>query len=206
MTVTIYTDMGKASRLRVFNHILSVIVVAFCVYVITIPYLPVITFALHKSSINPDPYGFTKPNRTTSQPLPKDNRIIIPTAYINEPIKNGNSLRTISSGGVWFKNKWTKSPLDKGNTLLLGHRFTYEQPQGAFYRLDDVSVGDKFAVYWEGKEIVYKIVEKKVVSPEQISIEDNTTDRRVTIYTCTPLLSAKQRLVIVGIPEAYYYE
>ncbi len=194
--------------LRRFNHIITALVIGVALYIGSAPLLPWLDYMQKKSRNDPAPYGMlgstlsadTAANKTIAKPLPSDNRIVIPSAFVDEPIKEGSSLATVDRGGVWNKKLWVKSPKEPGNALMLGHRFGYKHPKGAFYSLDKVKVGDKLAIYWQGEELLYQVVDRKEVTPDKVEVENNTTDRQLTLYTCTPLATAKNRLVIVAKP------
>ena len=51
---------------------------------------------------------------------------------------------------------------------------------------------------WEDKEYDYKVTSIREVPPTAIEIEAPTDANIVTLYTCTPLWSAKNRLVVVA--------
>jgi sortase A len=99
--------------------------------------------------------------------------------------------------GIW---RWpTSSTPDKGgNTVLLAHRFSYTGPHGAFYYLDKLKVGDEIGVIWNGKTYTYAVISSKEVPPTDTAIQNNTNDARLTLFTCTPLWSPKNRLVVVA--------
>src|SRR5438094_625300 len=44
----------------------------------------------------------------------------------------------------------------------------------------------------------YEVIEKKIVSPKDVSVLDATPDNRLTLTTCTPKYSAAQRLIVVA--------
>ena len=94
----------------------------------------------------------------------------------------------------------TSTPDKGGNTVLVGHRFTYKNPEGVFYHLDKVQLGDAITLHWQGNAYDYEVAEIKVVPANEISVEDNTAEPQLTIYTCTPLWSVKNRLVIIAKP------
>jgi LPXTG-site transpeptidase (sortase) family protein len=191
------------SPLRSFNNLLTAVVVGFALYIIAAPVWPQIKWVF-KDNTSAAPYSgvlATETPKSDLRPTPKDNRLVIPSALIDQPIYEGADISIIRDGGSWRKNLHVKSPLDPGNTVIVAHRFTYTQPEGGFYHLDKVSVNDKLAIYWQGEELIYKVVEKKIVSPETIEVEDNSVERRLTLYTCTPLVTAENRLVIIALPE-----
>lgn len=129
--------------------------------------------------------------------IPTDSRLVIPKIALDQHIYEGTSPYLVNKG-VWARPN-TSTPPKGSNTVLVGHRFTYDGP-ATFYNLDKVAVGDPIVVYWRGKEYDYKVSETKVVPPTAIDVEAPTKDPQLTIYTCTPLWSAKNRLVVVAKP------
>jgi LPXTG-site transpeptidase (sortase) family protein len=193
------------SKLRVFNDVLTVGVVLCALYLIIIPFVPGLKYRLITSRRPAVVYAgalgeSAGSDRSNPRPIPSDNRIVIPSAYIDQSIVEGSDLGVIEMGGSWRKNFWTASPKDTGNTVIVGHRFTYTQPEGAFYHLDKVRVGDKLAVYWQGEELLYGVTDIREVAPDALYVEQNTPDRTLTLYTCTPLVTAERRLVVVAKP------
>ena len=172
------------------------------------PFWPALMWRLHP--VRPVPYdgklrqivsGDNSVNvPSEAQPLPVGNRIVIPTAGVDIEIKQGNSIDIIGSGGSWYKPLWTKSPLEDGNTVIIAHRFWYGHANSGFYHLDQVKVGDVLAIYWQGQELIYKVSEVKTVEPSDVSVEQNSPDRRLTLYTCTPVITAEHRLVVIAKP------
>ena len=116
---------------------------------------------------------------------------------MEETINEGNSIATLRKG-VW-RLPHTSTPDKGGNTVLVGHRFTYSG-QAVFYHLDKVKQGDRITIVWKGKLYSYEVKTIKVVPPTEVSVEANTKEPMLTIYTCTPLLTAKDRLVIQATP------
>ena len=49
-----------------------------------------------------------------------------------------------------------------------------------------------------GKEYLYKISKIKIVDRTEVSIQNPTTEPILTMYTCHPIYSEKQRLVVIG--------
>jgi LPXTG-site transpeptidase (sortase) family protein len=196
----------KLNKLRLFNDVLTVLVVSICLYVILFPFWPKISLFIKQKTdkTNGIPYsgqlakelGSDVPTNIQTAP-PDENRLVIPKLAINEKIYEGESEFTVNYG-VWRRPKTSKPDLG-GNTVLVGHRFTYKDP-AVFYNLDKVSVGDRFALYWNKKELLYKVVEVKIVPATAIEIEAPSSENKLTIYTCTPIWTAKDRLVVVAVP------
>ena len=85
------------------------------------------------------------------------------------------------------------------NPVIFGHRFKYLPPaSNTFYNLDKLNVGDEFSVFWKLKEYKYKIREIKIIEPTDFSVLAPSQTKQITLVTCAPLFSAKQRLVVIG--------
>ncbi|MDB5186520.1 MAG: putative sortase family protein [Candidatus Saccharibacteria bacterium] len=178
-----------------FNNTLSVIIVMLSVYIFVWPFMPRLTFWWHMYTDKTN--GYTYQNRiestNTTKPIPQDNRLVIPGLHMDEAIHDGPTVATLSQGA--WRRPQTSTPDKGGNTVIAGHRFTYRE-SAVFYNLDKVQKNDPIIVYWEGKEYDYIVDEVAVVRPTAVEIESPTPDSRLTIYTCTPLWTAKDRLVV----------
>lgn len=188
--------------LRRFNNGLSVIVILLGLYITLSPFLPQISYWLKdKSPEASAPYEGALANSVGSNSKterPDDNRIVIPSIQINEPIKEGGGIWVIHDGGTWRRPN-TSTPDQDGNTVIIGHRF-YGNNISTFYHLDKLLVGQKLALYWDGQEYLYEVTETKVVEATAVEIEEPTAEKQLTIYTCTPIWTAKQRLVVIAKP------
>lgn len=90
----------------------------------------------------------------------------------------------------------TAMPGEKGNFSVAGHRsYTYSE---YFNRLDELKEGDEIVVQTKNGEFTYKIYEKKVVEPTEVSVLNSTKDATITLVTCTPIRIATHRLIIKG--------
>jgi sortase A len=189
-------------KLRTFNNILSFLVVSLGLYIALTPLIPTLDYWFRdKSASATAPYSgklAESVGSDSSLPAPRDNRIVIPSISLNEPITESNSIAAINDGGTWRRPN-TATPNDNDNTVIVGHRY-FGRNVSTFYHLDKVEVGQTMAIYWEGEEIIYQVTEKKVVDPSAIEIEAQTGEKQLTLYTCTPVWTAKDRLVIIAKP------
>lgn len=178
-------------------------VVVLGLYLIALPIIPAVQFWWQKSrGFKPAAYTVTALNNQTvpAELIPADNRLVIPAIGLDEAIKEGNSLAAADSG-VW-RLPHSSQPADGSNTVLAGHRFSYSPSVARpFYNLDKVNQGDEIVVFWQKQLYRYRVIQKLVVTPEQTSIEAPTIDNRLTLYTCTPLWTSQNRLVIIAILE-----
>ncbi len=188
--------------LRRFNNVLSLAVIIIGLYIAVTPFIPQVQYWLRDDS--PEavaPYAgelAQSEGSSSSAPIPAENRLVIPSIGINEPILEGSNIWTINEGGTWRRPN-TSNPTEDSNTVIVGHRF-YGSEVSTFYHLDKVEVGQKLALYWDQKEIVYEVTEKKIVDPSQVEIEAPTQEKQLTIYTCEPIWTAVNRLVIIAKP------
>lgn len=137
-------------------------------------------------------------NDAPLQGLPTENTLVIPQIGVDGSVVEGASIDVLKSG-FWHRPN-TSTPEKGGNTVIIGHRFLYKTGPKTFYGLDKLNEGDEFALFWEGKEYIYRVFEKKLIEPTEVSIEANTEEPMLTLYTCTPLWTAKQRLVVRAKP------
>lgn len=182
---------------RRINDFLSLVVAVFAIYILALPLIPYVQLWWDKTTDKTDGYVYTtklvpNPPKET-KPIPKENRLVLPTIQLDEEVHEGAGFWTLNKG-LW-RRPHTSSPDQGGNTVIVGHRFTYDGP-ATFYHLDKIKPGDRFPMYWNGTEYNYEVSAVKVVSPLALEIEKNTAEPMLTIYTCTPLWSAKERLVI----------
>lgn len=175
--------------LRRGNDFLSLIIVVLALYIIVVPFLPSIDWWVRYQA----PVISSAPTVDITGSRPTGNTLVIPALGMSQAIHEGQYASTLSKG-VWHRPA-TSTPDKQSNTVLSGHRFTYSG-KSVFYYLDKIKVGDPVYVYWDGKQYHYEVTQLLEVSPDAGSIEDATNEPRLTIYTCTPLWSAKNRLVI----------
>lgn len=126
------------------------------------------------------------------------NRLIIPKIGVNAPIVESQSEKYGLSKGAW-RIPDSSTPDKGGNTVITGHRFKYLPPHNVtFYLFHKLEKGDLFSITWEEKDYLYKIIETKVVEDTEVSILEPTIEPIVTLFTCHPIYSTDQRLVIIG--------
>lgn len=188
--------------LRRFNNLLSALVIGLGLYIAITPFLPMIGFWLtDKSPESRAPYSGVLAEIEGSDsdaPAPDENRIVIPSIQVDEPILESSNIGIINDGGTWRRPN-TAVPTEVDNTVIVGHRW-FGAEVSTFYHLDKVLPGQKLAIYWEGEEILYEVIDKRIVDASAVEIEKSTSHKTLTIYTCDPIWTAKNRLVITAEP------
>ncbi len=126
------------------------------------------------------------------------NTLIIPKIGVNIPIIESADSKYGLNHGSWRLPR-SSTPEKNGNMILTGHRFKYLPPSNlTFYLLDKLEAGDIISVIWNNKTYYYRVKEKKIVKSDDLSILKQTKKPTLTIYTCDPIYSTKNRLVIVA--------
>ena len=184
---------------RRVNHGLTALVGLLGVYIVLTPFMPTLSYWFTERFPSDPPAYATAPLSTppTAATPPTDNRLIIPSINLDEQIYTETTESTVDKG-VWHRPA-TSTPDTLGNAVFVGHRFTYSsQVKDPFYHLDKVETGDTILVYWQKVPYVYTVNEITVVPPTAIEVESQDKGDRLTLYTCTPLWSSANRLVIVA--------
>ncbi|MEU9888735.1 class E sortase [Sphaerisporangium sp. NPDC051011] len=98
----------------------------------------------------------------------------------------------------------TAPPGEVGNFVLSGHRTTYAAP---FNRIGELRRGDAIIVEAPEARYTYKVSGKQVVDPADVEViapvpghPGRTPSKAViTLTTCHPEYSARQRLIVFGV-------
>jgi sortase A len=95
----------------------------------------------------------------------------------------------------------TVMPGELGTFGISGHRTTYGAP---FYRLNQLAKGDTITVVTRNAIYTYTVTRTAIVKPTDVQVLDNVRGpdgkpkATITITTCHPRYSARQRLVVFG--------
>lgn len=88
---------------------------------------------------------------------------------------------------------WTPLPGQPGNAVISGHRTTYGQP---FHDLDHLTAGDTIEVETAIGTHVYAVTEVFVVRPTDVWVTHPKSGAWLTLTTCNPKFSARERLIV----------
>ena len=120
-------------------------------------------------------------------------RLTILSANINHYVVFGATKEKLEYGPGYILG--TSLPGTGGNFAIAGHRTTYGAPFG---NLDRVQVGETIIFQTNTNQYKYQVIDVKIVSPEDNYVLKNSGDDRITLTTCHPKFSAKQRLIVIG--------
>jgi LPXTG-site transpeptidase (sortase) family protein len=185
--------MKSMLSLRHFNNFLSVVVVVLACFIFIWPFFPTISWWARFQA--PVISHTASTSVVKSEPIPADNTLVIPKLEMREQVYDGTNTGTLRKG-VWHLPN-SSSPDKSGNTVMAGHRFTYDG-KAVFYYLDKVAIGDNMTLYWQSKRYDYIVTAINEVPPTDGTLVAATDTPTLTVYTCTPLWSAKNRLVITA--------
>ena len=115
----------------------------------------------------------------------------IPKIGVEEVLFEGVDRLTLRSGPGHMET--TPMPGQPGNSVLSGHRTTYGRP---FFDFDLLEVGDDIEVETAVGTHVYRIRELRIVQPTDVWVTENRPGGWMTLTTCNPKFSARERLVV----------
>jgi LPXTG-site transpeptidase (sortase) family protein len=187
-----------ATKIR---QVLSVVALGLSGFLICAPFFPQVQYYADEAVENT-----VKDNKTLSQIIPpkaqkkdpENNTLRIKKIDVESGIIEGNTEEALLQG-MWLRPNGS-NPEKGGNTIITGHRFLYTSGQNTLYHLDKLTIGDEISVFWNTKEFKYSVAETKIVPPTATEIENPTQETQLTIYTCTPVWTATDRLVIIAKP------
>lgn len=119
------------------------------------------------------------------------------------PISEGTDKRTVLDVLGVGHYEGTAMPGQVGNFAVAGHRTTYGKP---FNRIEELAVGDPLVVQTSRAWYVYRVTSVEIVAPSRGDVvapvpgdPGATPERRViTLTTCHPMFSARERYIVHG--------
>jgi LPXTG-site transpeptidase (sortase) family protein len=94
-------------------------------------------------------------------------------------------------------HRGTAGPGQNGNMVLSGH--ISSPGEGAvFHRLPELKVGEGVIVATDERQYLYRVVDTKVVTPDEVSVMEPTPDPTATLITCVPDGIYSHRLVVTA--------
>jgi sortase A len=114
-------------------------------------------------------------------------------------VVEGVSRRDLQRGPGHYPG--TAMPGEIGNVVISGHRTTYGAP---FSRVGELREGDAVVVETADEWFTYEVTASEIVSPNAVEVtlpvprqpDVEPTQRLLTLTTCHPRYSARQRLIV----------
>lgn len=131
-------------------------------------------------------------------------RIIIPKLGVSAMVVKGTTPASLRAGAGHYPG--TPLPGEVGNVGIAGHRVTYGRP---FNRIDELGVGDEVKLETPLAMHTYRVVAHPggvpgacpngacwITDPKDWSVVEESNEAILTLTTCHPKGSARQRLIV----------
>lgn len=145
--------------------------------------------------------------------VPYENRIIIPKIAKNIPlidvwnktVSDVAELENIFQSELmnWIvRYPWSARPWEKWNSFIFGHSSNFPwikwEYNDVFALIDNLTFGDEIISYYWQKKYIYKVKEKKVIKPWDISVlKRDENKKEITLMTCWPVWTTLNRMIVV---------
>lgn len=132
------------------------------------------------------------PDAGDTRPIAIIGRIQIPKIGVDSELRDQITQESIDLGPSHWPG--TAMPGGFGNAVIAGHRNSHTAP---FHDAGNLRVGDRITLIdGSGRAFHYAVTEMFVVDPSAVWITEQTPGHTLTLFTCHPLGSSAQRLVI----------
>jgi sortase A len=119
-------------------------------------------------------------------------RLRIPSIGVDVVVVEGTTETALRAGAGHYAN--TPLPCEAGNVAIAGHRTTYGRP---FSNLDLVKAGEEVILETPVGSCTYQVSEAPfIVEPSRMEVIANTEAPTLTLTTCHPKGSSRQRLIL----------
>ncbi len=123
------------------------------------------------------------------------------------PVVDGTSLADLRQGVGHYAS--TALPGQVGNMALAGHRTTWAKP---FSRIDELRPGDAVVIETATAYVVYRVRSSEIVAPTDWAVVapvpdqpgEKPTQAWLTLTSCHPRYSARQRYVVHALLDHVY--
>lgn len=156
------------------------------------------------------PSVFQPPEQLVAQPVvyPPALRISIPSIGVDAPVVELGTVRNEKGELVWETAKHavghhigTANPGERGNVVMSGHISSPVRGEGnVFANLPDLKVGETVTVQTASQTYRYRVADRRVVDPSEISVMGPTSAQTLTLITCFPDWIYSHRLVVTAFP------
>ena len=117
----------------------------------------------------------------------------IPSLDLEVVVFEGVAVETLRKGPGHMP--WTPLPGQAGNAVISGHRTTYGRP---FFDFDQLEPGNRIEIETAIGIHVYVVRDSFVVKPTDVWVTDDRDGSWLTMTTCNPKFSARERLIITA--------
>lgn len=126
--------------------------------------------------------------------------------YEPKPVIEGTSLPLLEDGVGHYDD--TVMPGAVGNFSLAGHRVTYGRP---LHQIAELREGDPVVIETADAWFTYRVRSSLIVTPDRVDVvapvpgepEAEPTERLLTLTSCHPMYSARERYVVHAVLDSW---
>lgn len=168
----------------------------------TIPESTTPRATIPEATVSSGPDGQGTPTPPDPPPVEEGDpvaRIEMPAIGVDKIVVAGVDTSDLKKGPGHYPE--TPLPGQLGNAAIAGHRTTYGQP---FFDVDELETGDEIVLTTPSGRFVYRVTGQQIVSPEDYQVVATTdpTVATITLTSCHPKYTARERIVITGELDA----
>lgn len=201
------TTAKKARKSRHFMPIASAFVVVLAFALLQYNQVLIANVKAYVTPGNIEPQNIIV-DPTVAVPVGPETKMIIPKINVDAPVvmdvgpTNQEQLAAMANGIAHVKYPGaSSSPGQVGNAVFSAHSSSDWLDTGAykfiFVQLERLAEGDVIYINYQSKQYSYKVFKTSVVPPNDInSLRYTGSDPIITLITCTPLGTAKDRLLV----------
>jgi len=196
-----------ATRSFMRNHVWPIVSAALIVSSVWLVFNNELVLARVKQYISPGNSDLTPVIIDPNIEIGKDAKVIIPKINVDVPViydvktRDESSIQKALERGVVHYGGTVK-PGEIGNNVIVGHSsnnfFNGGKYKFAFVLLNRLEIDDTFFLHYKGVRYTYKVVNKQVVDPTDLSLTEATSTPITTLITCDPPGTSWRRLIIQG--------
>jgi sortase A len=137
----------------------------------------------------------TEPGADAGMPMPRGAvaRVVVSAIGLDAFIVEGVEKAQLDRAVGHYPE--TPLPGEPGNAALAGHRTMFGHP---FRKLNELKRGDTIETWTTSRHAVYRVVKIDRVDPGNVGVIAPTKGHMITLTTCNPVGSARERLVVTG--------
>jgi sortase A len=124
-------------------------------------------------------------------------RIEIPRIGTDKIVVQGVAVEDLRKGPGHYPA--TPLPGVRGNVAIAGHRTTFGAP---FADVDQLQPGDEIVLTSVTGRYLYRVTGTRIVSPAETSVLADTAEPTLTLTSCHPKYSARERIIVSAAFDA----
>lgn len=209
-------NMKKTRKMRKFIPIIAGITVVLVILFLQYNRLIFAPIMAYMSPGNVPASQINALDPTINQTVSADPRLIIPKLNVDVPVHFGIQLSEVMSamnhGVAHYRISGASAfPGEIGNLVITGHSagdvYSSNPYKYIFSGLERLEDGDLIYVNYNSVRYTYRVTKKEVVEPTDVgALIYTTTKPMLTLVTCTPLGTSRQRLLVTAEQISPSYE